>query len=261
MIEIKELTKSYNGLLAVEKISLNISANTIFGFVGANGAGKSTTINILTGIILPTSGEINILGYSLMKNPFEIKRCIGVVPEILALFDGLTGKEYLEFVGKIYSVGKNNLIVRINELLDYFELYPFKNNLIETYSQGMRKKLAFSSAIVHAPKVLFLDEPFENVDPVMRKKMKEILIRMKNNGAAILITSHSLIEIEDFCDKVAIINKGKIVYQSDTKDIRNKIKNEVTKETYQSLEEIFIDLTVDKDKEEKAELSWLTDNS
>ena len=178
------------------------------------------------------------------------------MPEILALFDGLTGEEHLKFVGKVYSVEKNVLNKRILKLLDYFELFTCKDRLIETYSQGMRKKLSFISAIINNPKVLFLDEPFENVDPISRKKMKDILLKMKTNGATILITSHALIELEDFCDEVAIINKGKIIFHSATKEIRNKIKNEITQETYRSLEEIFLEMTQEQEVDETS-LDWL----
>lgn len=257
MIEIFELSKNYNDLLALDKLTLSIPENSIFGFVGPNGAGKSTTLNILTGIILPTSGSANILGYDLIKDSVDIKKNIGVIPEILALFEGLTGEEHLTFVGKVYDIEKNTLESRIRELLDFFDLTSAKDRLIETYSQGMRKKIAFASAIIHSPKVMFLDEPFENVDPVMRKKMKDVLVRIKNKGASILITSHALIEVEDFCDEVAIINKGKVVFQSKTSDIRNKIKDEITQETYKSLEEIFIDLTDTEDENKIENLNWI----
>ncbi|MHB9010799.1 MAG: ABC transporter ATP-binding protein [Ignavibacteriaceae bacterium] len=257
MIEITDLSKNYNGLLALDKLTLSMPENSIFGFVGPNGAGKSTTLNILTGIILPTSGEVKILGYDLKKESIDIKKRIGVIPEILALFDGLTGEEHLTFVGKVYGVKKNILPDRIKELLDFFDLTSAKDRLIETYSQGMRKKLAFAASIIHSPHVLFLDEPFENVDPISRKKMKGVLNKFKDRGKTVMITSHSLIELEDLCDVVAIINKGKIVFQSATKDIRSKIKNEITKETYQSLEEIFLDVTKNDEIGTEKDLSWL----
>jgi ABC-2 type transport system ATP-binding protein len=256
MIEIADLTKKYNDLLALDKLSLSVSENSICGIVGPNGAGKSTTLNILTGLILPTEGNVKILGFDLKNDTNKIKKQIGVIPEVLALFDGLTAEEHLTFVGKVYELDKDILKERIKEMLDFFELASAKDRLIDTYSMGMRKKLAFAAAIIHSPKVLFLDEPFENVDPLMRKKMKDILIKMKNNGCTILITSHALIEVEDFCDEVAIINKGKLVYRSRTEEIRKKIKNEVNKETYQSLEEIFVDL-VEEPEEKTKTLSWL----
>ncbi len=257
MIDILELSKNYNDLLALDKLTLSVSAKSIFGFVGPNGAGKSTTLNILTGIILPTRGNAKIFGYDLIKDSIDIKKRIGVIPEVLALFDGLTGEEHLTFVGKVYGLENSMLESRIKDLLNFFDLTSFKNRPIETYSKGMRKKIAFASAIIHSPKVLFLDEPFENVDPVMRKKMKDILVKMKNKGASILITSHALIEVEDFCDEVAIINKGKLVFQSKTSDIRCKIKDEITQETYKSLEEIFIDLTNSEYENKIEHLNWL----
>lgn len=257
MIKIIDLSKNYNGLLALDKLTLSITESSILGFVGPNGAGKSTTLNILTGIILPTSGEIKILGYDLKKKSIDIKKRIGVIPEILALFDGLTGEEHLTFVGKVYGVKKNILPTRIKELIDFFDLTSAKDRLIESYSQGMRKKLAFAASIIHSPDVLFLDEPFENVDPISRKKMKEVLNKFKDKGKTVMVTSHSLIELEDLCDEVAIINKGKLVFQSATKDIRSKIKNKITKEAYQSLEEIFLDITKHDGIEKVKELSWL----
>lgn len=257
MIQISNLSKKYGNMIALNSISLIIQGNEIFGFVGPNGAGKSTMVNILTGMIQKTRGTISIQGFNIEKDFMKIKKVIGVIPEILALFDGLTGQEHLNFVSRIYGLKQDEYKLRIKELLEYFELYFAKDRLIETYSQGMRKKLAFAAAIIHDPKILFLDEPFENVDPISRKKMKDILKRMRDKGSTVFITSHALAEVEDFCNEVAIINKGKIVFQSETKDIRNKIKNEITKETYQSLEEIFLDLTTDKEKETKTELSWL----
>ncbi len=257
MIEITGLSKNFSGLKVIDKMNLSIQDKTIFGLVGPNGAGKSTTINILTGIISASSGNVKILGYDLKKDPVEIKKRIGVIPERLALFDGLTGEEHLTFVGKTYGLEQKLMEDRVKNLLNFFDLYSAKDRLIETYSQGMRKKTAFAAAIIHSPKVLFLDEPFENVDPVMRKKMKEILVHMKNNGATILITSHALIEVEDFCDEVAILNKGEIVFQSKTENIRNQIKDEVNKDTYKSLEEIFLDIVTEGQLQNKNELSWL----
>ncbi len=256
MIEISEVIKVFNKTKALDKISLSIRNNTIFGFVGTNGAGKSTMINILTGIIKKTNGNIAIMGFNIDKEPMEIKRIIGVMPEMLALYDGLTCEEHLHFVSKIYGLQPEEYNVRSKELLEFFDLYFAKDRLIESFSQGMKKKLAFAAAIIHAPQVLFLDEPFENVDPISRKKMKDVLKTMQGKGVTIFITSHALAEVEDFCDEVAIINKGKIVYQSETKDIRNKIKNEVKNETYQSLEDIFLHLTLKKGENENT-LSWL----
>lgn len=256
MINIEKLNKTYNGFKALENLDFEISSQSIFGLIGPNGAGKSTTINIICGITKKSSGNIKIFNLDLEKHSIKIKNKMGIVLEKLALFEGLTGIEHLTFVAEVYGLKRYEYEKRIDELLSYFDLSFAKERLIATYSKGMIKKLAFISAIIHKPKLLILDEPFDNVDPVSRKKMKDILIRMQNNGVTVFITTHSLAEIEFFCDEVAIINKGKIIFRSDTKDIHNKIKNEVTKETYSSLEEIFIDLTVEENDKTK-ELTWL----
>jgi ABC-2 type transport system ATP-binding protein len=258
MIEIINLNKRYSRLLALKSLSLSIRSSTIFGLVGPNGAGKTTLINIMTGIIPRTSGKISVLGLDIDTNPLEIKKQIGVVPEGMALFEGLTGEEHLVFVGRIYGLSALTIKQRVEEALDVLSLSDSKSRQIESYSQGMKKKLSFAAAILHNPKVLFLDEPFENVDPITRKIMKDILIEMRLKGATIFLTSHVLETVESFCDEVAIINKGELIYQSKTEDIRNKVKNEITQETYQSLEEIFIDVVSNKSVEKsKGILSWV----
>ena len=186
----------------------------------------------------------------------RIKKKIGVMTQELALLDYFNSIEYLSYIANLYSVNKRLMDDHIISLLKVLGLYNERRKMLVELSTGMRKKVAFIVAMLHLPEVLILDEPFENVDPTSRKKMKEILQRMRKNGTTVFITSHLLQEVEDFCDEVAIINKGKIVYQSATKDIRNKIKNEITKETYQSLEEIFIDLTTDN-KEENKIPTWI----
>lgn len=257
VIQTQNLTKQFGAVTAVDALSLNISASTIFGLVGPNGAGKSTTVNVLTGILKPTSGRATILGMDINERRTDIKRHIGVVPEGMALFEGLKGREQLVFVSKIFSLSSSDTEKRIEELLSVLELKEASDRLIESYSQGMKKKLAFACAIIHAPNVLFLDEPFENVDPISRKVMKDILATMKSNGATICLTSHALEMVEDFCVEVAIINKGKLVFQARTEDIRKKIKDEVGRETRQSLEEIFIDVVSETGKPQLGRLSWL----
>ena len=255
MITIRELKKQYGKTVALDNVCFEVKDSVIFGLVGPNGAGKSTIINILTGIIKKTSGTVSILGFDIDKETKEIKKKMGVIPEMSALFEGLTGWEHLVFVSEIFDLERDIYNKKIMELLEYFDIYKEKDRLISTYSQGMKRKLSFISAIIHDPDILFLDEPFENVDPVSRKKMKDVLKKMQEKGTDIFITSHALAEVENFCDEVAIINKGKIVYQSKTKDIRKEIKNSITNETYQSLEEIFLDLTTDVDNTK--EMTWL----
>lgn len=257
ILDLLNIHKVYNNkVLALDNLNLSIKQNTTFGLVGPNGAGKSTILNILAGITKLDAGKIYLFNNKISEEDFLYKDNLGFVLEINMFFEKLTIKEYLNFVGLMYSINNKIYKDRYIELLTILQIEEKKNSLINTLSNGQKKKLSFVAAITHNPKLLFLDEPFENVDPVSRKKMKDILKKIKENGATIFITSHALAEVEDFCDEVAIINKGKIVYQSATKDIRNKIKNEITKETYQSLEEIFLDLTQQNQIEEKT-LSWI----
>ncbi|MDH7603790.1 MAG: ABC transporter ATP-binding protein [Melioribacter sp.] len=255
-ILLEQVKKSYSGTYVIYDVSLSITRGSCFGLVGPNGAGKTTLVNLISGILEVDNGKVTILGEEMNIDNIKIKNKIGVLPEELGLLDYLTCNEYLNFVAQIYNVNRFQIENRINSLLKTFDILQEKEKLLWEYSTGMRKKVAFIAAIIHLPEIIILDEPFENIDPLSRRKMKNILKRMKEKGTTILITSHALAEVEDFCDEVAIINKGKIVYQSETRDIRNKIKDEVTRETYQSLEEIFIDLTTDKKCNDDI-LSWL----
>jgi ABC-2 type transport system ATP-binding protein len=258
MIEIQSLIKKFGNLVAVDSVSLLIESGSFFGLVGPNGAGKTTIVNILSGIIRPTSGDVRLFGLDIRQDGLEVKQQIGVVPEGMALFGGLTGEEYLTFVGRIYKIPIDECQKRVTELLEAFELLGAGRQLIDTYSQGMKKKLSFAAAVMHKPKILFLDEPFENVDPIQRKFMKEVLQLMQNRGATIFLTSHVLETVEALCDNVAILNKGKLVFQAKTTEIRRTLKNELSQETYQSLEEIFLDVVSDREqKTPPRRLSWL----
>lgn len=256
MISIKNLEKHFKDLPVLNKISFNIRSGSIVGLVGPNGAGKSTLINILCGVLRKTIGQITILDLDLQKYPKKIKQQIGVMPENHAVFEGLTGEEQLSFTAEVFGLKREVYLSRIFELLRYLEIEYAKDRLIKTYSQGMKKKIAFASAIIHRPKVLLLDEPFENIDPISRTKMKKALKKMRDIGTTILISSHALAEVEDFCDEVVIINKGEMIFQAPTEFIREHIKDTTENETYQSLEEIFIDLT-DESESTEISLSWL----
>ena len=172
------------------------------------------------------------------------------------LFVHLKGEEHLRFVGEVYGLDKNTIKKRIDDLFNYFEIESHRHMLIESYSKGIKKKIALASILLHNPQFIILDEPFDGLDALTVVKIKNLIKISKKSGKTILITSHILSYIEDISDEAAIINNGKIVYQSATKDIRHKIKNEITEETYQSLEEIFIDLTIEKEEQGKT-LSWL----
>jgi ABC-2 type transport system ATP-binding protein len=214
------LTRTFGGLVAVDNVSYQVEAGQFFGFLGPNGAGKSTTIRMLTGLLAPTAGSMQVLGLDFQQNPIEVKQQIGVVPEGLALFDRLTGKEYLNFVGRMYGLDRGTAAQRTAELLDFMDLADREKTLIVDYSHGMKKKLALAAAVIHGPKILFLDEPFEGVDAIAAGTLKNMLNSMTLRGATIFLTSHVLEIVERLCSHVAIIYKGRIVAQGSLDELR-----------------------------------------
>ena len=214
------LTRRFGELVAVEEVNLRVAAGQFFGFLGPNGAGKSTTIRMLTGLLAPTAGRIQILGLDLIAKPVEVKRQIGVVPEGMALFGRLTGSEYLNFVGRMYGLDRETAAKRTAELLEFMQLADEPKKLVTDYSQGMQKKLALAAAVIHGPKILFLDEPFEGVDAVASGTLKAMLQRMIARGATIFLTSHVLEIVERLCSHVAIIHRGRLVAQGSLEELR-----------------------------------------
>jgi len=257
ILSIKNLSKSFGDKRVIDDLSLSIGQGKIFGLLGPNGAGKTTTINCIVDLLDYDKGEITIFDKDLKKEAIYIKKRIGILFENNDdLFIHLKGEEHLQFVGEIYGLKKAEIKRRIDELLNYFELNDDRYKLIEEYSKGMKKKLAIASILLHNPDFIILDEPFDGLDTLTVIKVKKLIKASKEKGKTVLITSHILSYIEDIADEVAIINKGKKVFQASTKYIRSKVKNELTRETYQSLEEIFLDLTTEKEDQEKT-LSWL----
>ena len=219
-IATEDLTRRFGKLVAVEHVNLRVVSGQFFGFLGPNGAGKSTTIKMLTGLLAPTSGRMQILGLDLAANPVEVKRQIGVVPEGMALFGRLTGWEYLNFVGRMYGVDRQTAASRAADLLEFMELANQPKKLVTDYSHGMQKKLALAAAVIHAPKILFLDEPFEGVDTIASGTLKAMLQRMIARGVTIFLTSHVLEIVERLCSHVAIIDKGQLVAQGSLEELR-----------------------------------------
>jgi ABC-2 type transport system ATP-binding protein len=252
-VETRELTRSFGDVVAVDRLNLRVRAGALFGFLGPNGAGKSTTIKMLTGLLDKTSGSACVLGYDLEREPVEAKRRIGVVPEELALFDRLTGEEYLTFVGRMYGMPRADITVRTRELLDLMELPRGKKKLIIDYSHGMRKKLAFSAAMIHEPRLLFLDEPFEGVDAIASRLIKELMRRLLARGVTIFLTSHILEIVEKLCDDIAIIHRGRLVAQGSLDELRGGLAVGAGTAT---LEEIFLSM-VEHEAPARAGLSWL----
>ena len=243
---------------AVDNLNLSVGENCIFGFLGPNGAGKSTTINIIARMVKKDAGQVLFCGRDIKDGDYEYKMHIGFVLEKPTYFEKLTVKEYLEFVASMYNLDRIETKRRTVELIDFLELTEKHNEWIEKCSAGTKKKVSLAAAIIHRPKLLILDEPLEGIDPVSAKQIKDMLRDMVSKGATVFMSSHNLDTVEKLCDEVAIINRGQLVFQSRTEDIRKKIKDEVSQETYQSLEEIFIDVvSKDGERKEKKKLSWL----
>jgi ABC-2 type transport system ATP-binding protein len=214
------LTRRFGDLNAVQDVNLSVAPGQFFGFLGPNGAGKSTTIKMLTGLLAASSGSIQVLGLDLAKNSVEVKRQIGVVPEGMALFGRLTGAEYLNFVGRMYGLDRETAGKRTAELLDFMQLAEQPKTLVTDYSHGMQKKLALAAAVIHGPRILFLDEPFEGVDAIASGTLKAMLQRMIARGATIFLTSHVLEIVERLCSHLAIIHKGRLVAQGSLEELR-----------------------------------------
>jgi len=266
------LTRRFGELLAVDGVNLKVAPGQFFGFLGPNGAGKSTTIKMLTGLLAPSSGQIEILGLDLNRNPVEVKRQIGVVPEGMALFGRLTGSEFLNFAGRMYGLDRVTAAQRAAELLEFMQLADQPKKLVTDYSHGMQKKLAMAAAVIHGPKVLFLDEPFEGVDAIASGTLKSMLQGMIARGATIFLTSHVLEIVERLCSHVAIIHQGRLVAQGSLEELRAGVEAQtIAASTGESgdgasraiasaekltLEEIFLRI-VGGTRQAEQELSWL----
>lgn len=219
-IQLKDLTKVYGDKAAVDHLSLEVPQGCFFGFLGPNGAGKTTTIKMLMGLSPPTSGSIHVLGYEMPTDSMKIRQSIGVVPDDTLLFDQLTGAEYIEFAGRMYGLNRDLVKERASELLALFELDAAPRKLIAEYSKGMRKRTAMAASLIHRPQLFLMDEPFEGVDAVGARLMKDILLDLVRHGATIFLTSHVLEVVERLCDRVAIINDGRIVSEGTMDDLR-----------------------------------------
>jgi ABC-2 type transport system ATP-binding protein len=253
----EKLTRKFGDLTAVDGVDLQVESGQFFGFLGPNGAGKSTTIKMLTGLLVPTAGRVSLLGMDFAQHPVEVKRQIGVVPEGMGLFERLTAPEYLEFVGRMYGLDKPTTRKRSDELLEFMQLADRSKTLIADYSHGMQKKLALAAAVIHGPRILFLDEPFEGVDALAAGALKELLGRMTERGVTIFLTSHVLEIVERLCSHVAIIRSGRLVAQGSIDQLRAGVPG-VAGRTL-TLEDIFLSVVGEgADRPQVEELTWLT---
>jgi ABC-2 type transport system ATP-binding protein len=250
-ILVRDLTKRFGDTLAVDRISFQVERGRFFGFLGPNGAGKSTTMKMLTGLLQPTEGAVAIEGITLATDPLAVKALIGVVPEELPLYERLTGDEYLTFAGRMYGLARDQASQRVDEILEFLALTADRGRLIVDYSLGMKKKLALASALLHNPRVLFLDEPLNGIDPISARIVSDLLRRVADKGATIFFTSHVLDVVERLCDEVAIIDHGRIVAQGSL----DQIRAQRTLAQDASLEDIFLKLVAADVT--RQDLSWI----
>jgi ABC-2 type transport system ATP-binding protein len=238
MIQLKNLTKRYGSFTAVNGISLTIPAGTLYGLLGPNGAGKTTTMRMIAGILRPTEGTVKVAGFDLARQPMEAKQRLGFIPDRPFVYDKLTGAEFLRFVAGLYGQSGPELDRRSDELLELFELTPWKNELTESYSHGMRQKLIISSALVHRPEVIVVDEPMVGLDPKSARLLKDIFRHFVGRGGTVLMSTHTLEVAQVMCDQIGIVLGGEIVTAGTMAESRHQ-----TASGDASLEEVFLKLT------------------
>lgn len=253
-VETHQLTKHFDDVIAVDHLNLSVPRGIIFGFLGPNGAGKSTTIHMLTGLLPPTGGTGRVGGFDIREAALEVKKRIGVVPEELGLYERLTVTEQLELVGRLYGVRRSEIQRRTTTLLNLLELEGSADKMILDYSQGMRKKTALACALIHTPDILFLDEPFQSIDPISTKALKAVLREMVHRRETTVFFSTHVMELaERFCDQVGIIHKGRLLTVGSIPDLR--VQAGLPADA--PLEDLFVQIVGGQDEDEGL-LNWLT---
>ena len=238
MIRLEGLTKVYGTFVAVDNIDLHVPKGELFGFLGPNGAGKTTTLRMIAGILRPTSGRIWLGGDDVIAEPMKAKMRLGFIPDRPFVYDKLTGGEFLRFVAGLYGQDGRTVEKRIDELLHVFELTVWKDELVESYSHGMRQKLIISSALIHRPECIVVDEPMVGLDPKAARLLKDMFRRFVERGGTVLMSTHTLEVAEAMCDRIAIIQQGKIVARGTMNELRQQ-----TAAGAVSLEDLFLKLT------------------
>jgi len=226
MIEIRDLTKKYGSFTALDHLNLSLEEGVVFGFVGANGAGKSTTFSILATLLSPTSGDALINGKSVIKEPKEVRKQIGYMPDFFGVYDQLKVDEYLEFYGASYGIAAQERKVLIPQLLELVNLTNKRYEYVDLLSRGMKQRLCLARALIHDPKVLILDEPASGLDPRARVEMRDILRNLKSMGKTILISSHILPELAEMCDEIGVIDNGKLIAHGNVASIQAQLQGE-----------------------------------
>ena len=238
MIEIQNLTKIYGDFTAVDCISLTVRPGEIFGFIGPNGAGKTTTIKMIGGILAPTSGSVTIGGIDMGTAPEAAKRKIGFIPDRPYLYEKLTGMEFLRFTADLYHVSEAKFQALAERHLDLFSLLDWADDLIESYSHGMKQRLIMAAALLHEPEVIIVDEPMVGLDPRAIRLVKNLFRRLADEGTTIFMSTHTLMVAEETCDRIGIINRGRMIASGTTKDLQREANVSSS-----DLETVFLNLT------------------
>jgi len=249
MIKTTQLTKTFGDKTAVKDLNLDIPAGELFAFIGPNGAGKSTTIKMLVGLLLPTDGNALIGGYNIRDNPVEAKRLIGYIPDFPYLYEKLTGREFMRFIGRIYDLPPVEMKSSIEYYLDFFGLRNIAENLIKNYSQGYRQRLVLASALLHNPKVLIIDEPMVGLDPRTSRLIKDILKERCREGVTVFMSTHTLAVAEEIADRVGIIHEGELIACGSLAELRRSSGIDGR------LEEVFLKLTEEGEEGDKKVIS------
>lgn len=253
-VVVRNLVRTFDKKVAVNNLNLAVRKGEFFGFLGPNGAGKSTTIKMMVGLLRPTAGNIWIKGIDVWQDPLRTRALMGVLPEYLNLYERLSGREFVIFSGHMYGVAEADIQRRTEELLHILDLSKDADNLIVDYSVGMRKKIALAAAIIHRPQVLFLDEPFEGIDPVSSRAIRNILHDLTQSGTTIFFSSHIMEIVQRLCTRVGIINQGILVAEGSLQELRERASNTGGAKDA-SLEDIFLNVIGVHD--EGHNLSWL----
>lgn len=248
LIETSHLVKSYGDKLAVDDVSFQVNAGEIFGFLGPNGAGKTTTIKMIVGLLRPSAGIAKVGGYDVVLRPLQAKAACGYVPDEPNLYAKLTGRELLRFVGDLYGLDRDQMLRRSEELLRLFGLMEAADDTTDSYSHGMKQKTSLAAALVHDPRVLVLDEPTMGLDPKSARLIKDILRQMADRGASVMLSTHILEIAQNMCDRIGIINKGRLIAAGTMDELRRLGQGE------SSLEDIFLSLTGGAEDAEIAEV-------
>jgi len=248
MLTLQNVTKNYEDFEAVKETSLEVPQGEFFCFLGPNGAGKTTTIKMITSLLRPTTGKITIDGFDIQQDPIEAKRRIGYIPDTPYLYEKLTGREFLEFIGDLYNISKQEQNEALEKYFSIFNLLGSADKLIENYSHGMRQKLCFATAFMHKPKLLVVDEPMVGLDPKSIRALKNLLKEYCQDGGTIFLSTHLLYVAEELADRLGIVTKGKVRFLGTTKELKDEMKQEGL------LEDLFLQLTEEAEEEQQLQM-------